>query len=86
MPFRTVGPAALELFRRNGSVIIDIKIDLGPGNVWHGVAAFPGLLEREADALLDEVETPNDLENLVRAWSDEDTWASYQKFRNVNGF
>lgn len=44
MTSRTVGPAALELVRRNGSVDIDIKIDMGSGSVWRGTAAFPGPL------------------------------------------
>ena len=83
---KRVGPATLELIRRNGSADIDIEVVFGPGNAWRGTASFPAEMTAEAEARIAEVETPNDLEDLVRAWSNERTWASYQDFRNLNGF
>jgi len=80
-----VGPASLKL-SENGSADIEIRIRIGPRNEWQGVAAFP--LERAQDARewIAIVETPNDLEDLIREFCDARTWGSYQDFRNLNGF
>jgi hypothetical protein len=55
-------------------------------NTWQGVASFPIDMVDEAMDRVSGIETPNDLEDLVRSWSDKDTWSSFQEFRNVNGF
>jgi hypothetical protein len=84
--FRRVGPAKLTLVQRNGSADVDITVRLSPANTWQGVVSFPIDMVGEAMNRVSEVETANDLEDLVRAWSDKNTWASFQEFRNVNEF
>lgn len=82
---KRVGPAKLTLMR-NGAADIDVHIRIGPGNEWRGVAAFPAEMAGDAAARISIVETPNDLEDLIREFSDARTWGSYQEFRNLNGF
>lgn len=82
---KRVGPVRLALVS-NGAAEVDILLRLSPRNVWKGVASFPIEMEEDAAARIAMVETPNDLEDLVREFSDERTWASYQEFRNRNGF
>jgi len=82
---KRVGPASLRLVQ-NGAADVDIQVKLGPRNVWHGVASFPLEMTEDAAVRIDMVETPNDVEDLVREFSDEGTWSSYQDFRNRNDF
>jgi hypothetical protein len=82
---KLVGPARLTLIR-NGSAEIDIRIRVGPGNEWRGVAAFPVEMMDDAAGWIDLIETPNDLEDLVREFGSSEAWGSYQEFRNMNGF
>jgi hypothetical protein len=35
---------------------------------------------------IETIETPNDLEDLIREFCDARTWGSYQNFRDLNGF
>jgi len=84
--FKRIGPAKLTLVQRNGSADVDITVRLSPMNTWQGVASFPIDMVDEAMDRVSGIETPNDLEDLVRSWSDKDTWSSFQEFRNVNGF
>ena len=83
--FKRVGPASLKLVE-NGSVAIDIWIRIAPGNEWKGVAAFPLALAKDARTWIELIETPNDLEDLIREFCDAETWGSYQNFRDLNGF
>ena len=53
---------------------------------WSGRAYFPAPVADEAMEEFARIEMPNDLEDLFRPWSDEETWASYQDFRNREGF
>jgi hypothetical protein len=82
---KRVGPAKLTLVQ-SGAADIDVHIRIGPGNEWRGVAAFPAEMVRDAMDWIAIVETPNDLEDLIREFSDARTWGSYQEFRNLNGF
>lgn len=83
--FKRVGPARLTLIQ-NGAADVDIHIRIGPSNEWRGVATFPEEMTDEAMNWISMVETPNDLEDLIREFSDAKTWGSYQEFRNLNGF
>jgi hypothetical protein len=83
--FRRVGPATLRLVE-DGSSDIDIHVRIGPGNEWHGVAAFPIEMAGDARNWIETIETPNDLEDLIREFCDARTWGSYQNFRDLNGF
>lgn len=83
--FKRVGPASLKLLE-NGSADIEIHIRIGPGNEWQGVAAFPMEMVTDAMGWIELIETPNDLEDLIREFSDAKTWGSYQNFRDLNGF
>lgn len=83
--FKCVGPATLTLVR-NGTADVDILIRIGPRNEWRGIAAFPAEMVGDAMDRISIVETPNDLEDLIREFSDARTWGSYQEFRNRNGF
>jgi len=83
--FKCVGPAKLTLVQ-NGAADVDIHIRIGPRNEWCGVAVFPQEMAGDAMDRISMVQTPNDLEDLIREFSDAKTWGSYQAFRNVNGF
>jgi hypothetical protein len=83
--FKRVGPASLKLLE-NGSADIEIKIRIGPNNEWSAVAAFPLELAWDARDWIGLIETPNDLEDLIREFCDAGTWGSYQNFRDLNGF
>lgn len=83
--FKIVGPAQLTLIQ-NGAADVDIRIRIGPRNEWRGIASFPAEMTRDAMDRIAIVETPNDLEDLIREFSDAETWESYQEFRNLNGF
>lgn len=83
--FKCVGPAKLTLVQ-NGAADVDIHIRIGPRNEWRGVAVFPAEMTGDAMDRISIVQTPNDLEDLIREFSDAGAWGSYQAFRNVNGF
>lgn len=83
--FKQVGPASLRLLE-NGAADIEIWIRIGPGNEWMGTAAFPISMIQDARNWIELVETPNDLEDLIREFCDAGAWGSYQNFRDLNGF
>lgn len=83
--FKRVGPARLT-FVQNGTADIDIQIRFGQNNEWQGVAKFPAEMADEAMNWIEMVETPNDLENLIREFCTSQAWESYQEFRAINGF
>lgn len=85
MVFKKIGPARLTLVQ-NGAADIAIHIRMGPRNEWQGVASFPAEMAQDAMDRIAIVESPNDLEDLVREFSSAETWRSYQEFRNLNGF
>jgi len=82
---RQVGPATLELTQRNGRFYLNASVKMN-GEVWETVAVFPPDVEEEAHYQFERIQTPTDLEDLVRAWTDEETWESYQNFRREYGF
>jgi hypothetical protein len=82
---RQVGPATLDLTQRNGSFYLNASVAMN-GAVWETVAVFPGEVEEEALYQFERIQTPNDLEDLVRSWTSEETWESYQGFRRRYGF
>ena len=82
---RHVGPATLELLKRDGAFYLSAKVSMN-GAVWEAVAVFPPEVEEEAQYQFRRIQTPTDLEDLVRAWTNEETWDSYQEFRRVYGF
>lgn len=82
---KRVGPAQLTLVE-NGEAAVVIRVRISPNNEWRGVAVFPIEMIDDAALRISIVETPNDLEDLIREFSDEETWGSYQEFRNFNGF
>ncbi|NIQ80314.1 MAG: hypothetical protein GTN93_19935 [Anaerolineae bacterium] len=82
---REVGPATLELTRRNGAFYLNARVSMN-GDSWETVAIFPPDVEEEARFQFERIQTPNDLEDLVRAWTPEEVWESYQYFRRAYGF
>ena len=82
---KQVGPATLELEEIGQGIYIKADVAMET-DVWQGTAAFPVEVADEAFIQFDRIETPNDLEDLMRAWASEDTWASLQLFRNEFGF
>ena len=82
---KRIGPVSLRLLE-NGSADIEIWVRISPGNEWKGTAAFPLVMAGEAQNWIELVETPNDLEDLIREFCDAQAWGSYQNFRDLNGF
>jgi hypothetical protein len=82
---RRIGPATLELERQGAGVYLKVTVSEN-GSTWRGTAAFPLVAQDEALEQFDRIETPTDLEDLLRAWAGSETWASYQEFRNRYGF
>lgn len=79
---RDLGPLKLSLARSpHGDVAIQVAIE-----GWDGVARFPSAVADEGYAIFQDIQTPNDLEDLLRPWSDEETWETYQELRNHLGF
>lgn len=79
---RDLGGAHLALLPdKSGDVEVRVSF---PG--WTGSAWFPGPVTDEALQEFARIETPNDLEDLFRLWSDAETWAAYQELRNREGF
>lgn len=83
--FRRIGPAHLTVVQDGGGADIRIEIHLDRRTKWAGVATFPAFMVDEAVDRVARVHSVNDLEDLVREFSDADTWGSFQEFRNVAG-
>lgn len=81
---RRVGPATLEFEKRRDGVFITATVSMN-GDVWRGVGAFPLVAEDEAWIQFYRIQTPVDLEALVRAWSSQDTWFDYKEFMEAVG-
>lgn len=73
------------------------QLDLEPGSDgdieirvvfpdWKGIAHFPAPVAEEAYMEFRQIESPNDLEDLLRLWSDAETWQSFQEFRRREDF
>lgn len=84
--FRRVGPADLTVVQEDAAADVRITVDLGSRRRWAGVAYFPVEMLDEAVDRVSRIQTVNDLEDLVREFSDSDTWGSFQGFRNLAGF
>lgn len=82
---RDIGPLTLTLKKRNGAQYLTARLVMN-GSVWETTAAFPEGSEEEAIYQFEKIETPGDLEALIRAWTSADTWASYQELRDRFGF
>lgn len=83
--FRRIGPAHLTVVQEGDGADVRISIDLGRGLKWSGIASFPAAMVSEAVDRVSRVHSANDLEDLVREFSDSDTWGSLQEFRNIAG-
>lgn len=83
--FRRVGPANLTVVKGR-DIRVKIRIQMDGQNEWWGSAEFPVSMIDDALDRASRVKTPNDLEDLIREFSDAQTWGSYQDFRNLNGF
>jgi hypothetical protein len=82
---RRAGPIQLDLFAEGDAARLRVLVNLGAGASWEGSASFPvGTLD-EARDLVAGTETPTDIEDIIRMWGDEETWASWQEFRNLHG-
>lgn len=81
---RDVGPLTLTLKKKGKSHYLTAVVSMN-GSVWEAVATFPKGTEEEALYQFERIETPNDLEALVRAWTSADTWGSFQEFRDRYG-
>jgi hypothetical protein len=82
MMVRDLGGAQLELVEVRGGEV-EIRVYLPD---WAGIAHFPAPIADQAYTEFEAIETPNDLEDLFRPWSDEETWESYQELRRQEGF
>lgn len=51
---------------------------------WSGYAVFPREMKQEAIRRMNQIETVNDVEDLVREFSDKATYDSFQEFRAGN--
>lgn len=83
--FRRIGPAHMTVVQEGDGADVKIVVDMGRGLRWKGVAYFPVSMTEEAVDRVARVHTPNDLEDLVREFSDAATWGSLQEFRNLSG-
>jgi len=81
MKTRDLEGVHLELVDGAHEVEIRVSVD-----GWSGVAHFPAPVADEAYREFDKLKTPNDLENLFREWSDEETWGAWQELRNREKF
>lgn len=81
---KRIGPVVLELSLEDAGVYIYATYDQD-GEVWQGVASFPWEMEDEAALWIDRIESADDLEDLLREFSPEETWNSFQRFRNLIG-
>jgi hypothetical protein len=80
---RRVGPITLELVQPNPLSAEGIYIQVtrkGNGRTWKGYASFPLGMYNLAQDKIAEVEDDEDLDNLLREWSDAETWQGWQRF------
>ena len=82
---KELGPVALELIRRSGGIDIIVYYDTGHPSPWIGVAIFLDGMEEDALRWMREIETVNDVEDLLRIRSTTDTWDDFQALRSEMG-
>lgn len=88
---RITGDIEVELIRHNPAAIkeppgvfikVSVKAGKGKGSpTWSGFAAFPRRMVVEAKRRMEEIEDPNDIEDLMREFSDKSTYDSFLEFR-----
>ena len=94
---RLTGPIRVELIKQGAKanpglmgkreapgMFIKATVKAGKGRrapKWEGFAAFPKGMEEEAEYRAQNLVTPNDIEDLMREFSDEATYNSFLKFR-----
>lgn len=81
---RRAGAALIELVPDDEGLDLEVSYDLG-GESWIGIASFPWEMEDEALLWLERIMSENDLEDLFREWSPEETWVDFQAIRDMVG-
>ena len=82
---KKICPAVLELVPDDEGLDLAISYNVDGSRIWLGVASFPWEMEDEALLWMERIHSENDLEDLFREWSPEETWADFQRIRNVVG-
>jgi hypothetical protein len=79
-----LGPFGLELVPVKGGS--DLVVTYTGGDFeWVGVASFPDRMYDEAVLWMNRIRSGDDIEDLLREWSPQETWDSFQVLRNRVG-
>jgi hypothetical protein len=65
--------------RGDGVYIRVTRASVG-GRAWEGYASFPTEMTELAKEKIEAVQDDEDLDNLLREWSDAETWQGWQRF------
>jgi hypothetical protein len=84
---REVGPIYLEVLNGDPErgLFVRVTRDIDPDTGWTGVASFLEEMAETVKERVGRIESDNDLEDLLREFGDEETWAEFQEFRAAYG-